>query len=301
MKHNIALLLFLVLLPSIFASNLYIGSTDSGLVVQPFTYNAYYKDVLYVGGEPYSGTSPFILQKNGASVSPQQQGTKFAIYEGITYTSSYTIVYQDQKYSLSFCNNNNLCEPCFDEYCELMENALTCADCMSGSSDMYCDLAQDGVCDSDCEYYDFDCDDCIDNTCVTEEEERTACVDIGGRFCNKQCDGFFTYSDDAGMQCCIGSCVEISDTTTSMPSRSSQQQEQESFDWAIFLMIGAIIVVLLVSVVFIVIFESKAIHKEHEVRSYVQKLRTMGYSQQQIKDALVKQRIDAHIILRILK
>ncbi|MBT4823687.1 hypothetical protein HN695_07040 [Candidatus Woesearchaeota archaeon] len=67
----------------------------------------------------------------------------------------------------NFCNQNNICEPCFDKtWCEVMENFVSCPeDCNSGSNDNYCDLEQDSVCDPDCintneNNVDKDCESC---------------------------------------------------------------------------------------------------------------------------------------------
>lgn len=302
MKNEVFLLCILVLLPSVLASNLYVGTNEEGLTILPFTYNQYYSDVLYVGGEPNQVSPLFTLLDQGSTITPSQSGKQFAVYSDIDFGKTYSVEYANERYPITFCNNNGVCEPCDNGHCSLIENALSCPnDCHSGSSDNYCDLVQDGICDSDCEYYDFDCDTCINNVCITEEKETSSCVDIGGVFCNKQCDGYFTYSDDAGMSCCIGSCTPKETSSSLETTLETQGTPKETFDWTLFSLMGLIVLILLVSVVLIVIFESKSIRKEHEIRSYVHKLQSMGYTQEQIRNALQKQRIDADIIFKVIK
>ncbi len=70
---------------------------------------------------------------------------------------------------VSFCNNNNVCEP------NAKENFLGCEiDCPSGSIDDYCDKVLDGICDLDCSIKEFDIDcTCGNNICDIKESGST--------------------------------------------------------------------------------------------------------------------------------
>ncbi len=86
------------------------------------------------------------------------------------------------KYDLSFCNNDGLCNSCETVFCPLMENMLTCNDCRIDNNinnnnsnididdievidgikvlkeDNTCIFDEDGFCDLDCKDYDPDCE-----------------------------------------------------------------------------------------------------------------------------------------------
>ncbi|MBN2368361.1 hypothetical protein JXC34_05055 [Candidatus Woesearchaeota archaeon] len=124
-----------------------------------------------------------------------------------------TVVFEK---NLGFCNNNGLCEPCFNESCSLYENVLTCSDCNSGGSDGYCDLYRDGICDPDCNNIDLDCQGCNEMFCVFRDTfyKLPDCeADYGGEIClpGEKCTGRFIYAPGAGSLCCIkGECMKYS-------------------------------------------------------------------------------------------
>ncbi|MCK4429061.1 MAG: hypothetical protein KAU95_01700 [Candidatus Aenigmarchaeota archaeon] len=68
-------------------------------------------------------------------------------------------------------------EICGDKVCGTNENYKTCpADCSSGGDDDYCDKAEDGVCDPNCERSaDYDCLCNQDETCEPEYEDYLNC------------------------------------------------------------------------------------------------------------------------------
>ncbi|MBS3137932.1 hypothetical protein J4232_05850 [Candidatus Woesearchaeota archaeon] len=103
---------------------------------------------------------------------------------------------------ISFCNNNNICEPCEGVDCNLMESSLTCSDCKTGEKDLVCDLIYDGICDPDCEDKDKDCSSCNENenNCYEYNEETQCSEEYNGKTC------FF------GKSCAEGDGVTIGDT-----------------------------------------------------------------------------------------
>lgn len=113
--------------------------------------------------------------------------------------------------SISFCNNNNICEPCEGKDCSLSENSATCNDCSSGSSDKYCDLKKDNICDPDCNNIDMDCSGCTAGKCYYDDtiDEKSSCNDVGGEVCFSvdECAGNPIGYGGEGI-CCIGNCVD---------------------------------------------------------------------------------------------
>ncbi|MFW6230758.1 MAG: hypothetical protein ACOC32_01910, partial [Nanoarchaeota archaeon] len=230
-----------------------------------------------------------------------------AIIKDVDFSKPYTTTINGENMTFRFCNNNGICEPCEDGYCTLLENYATCPDCSSGSEDNYCDLQGDSICDPDCTSYDFDCEECLGNTCLYEgmEEDETTCASLQGTLCTEPriCEGYFTYADDTAGACCIGSCRSSEKKEASVPEDTStaENTQEDNFDIQIFLYAGLIIVVLLVTVILVVVFESKQIRREHDVASYVYGLIRSGYSLEQIKSALMQQNIDNSIIEKIMR
>jgi hypothetical protein len=130
--------------------------------------------------------------------------------------------------SVVFCNNNGICEPCKGPDCNIFENSLTCSDCDSGSADLYCDLARDGVCDPDCNDVDGDCDLCSPY-CFFADQEDFTCAAISGQKCDPVQDclgGYFVYAEDAADEtCCLqGVCRNLGEyveTTAQLENQPS--------------------------------------------------------------------------------
>ncbi|MFC1731648.1 hypothetical protein ACFL6I_15130 [candidate division KSB1 bacterium] len=142
-----------------------------------------------------------------------------------TYNTNYYILPFDEKSSIieiyvkdnlvfsktiSFCNNNNLCEPCEGEECSLFENVLTCEDCTSGSPDFFCDLLNDGICDPDCNDQDADCSECPETGCFYKDQESfLECEkNFKGKPCKtgEVCSGDTVITDDVPV-CCLAECI----------------------------------------------------------------------------------------------
>ncbi|MFQ5474416.1 MAG: hypothetical protein ACE5DM_01140 [Candidatus Nanoarchaeia archaeon] len=120
--------------------------------------------------------------------------------------------------TLTFCNNNNVCEPCEGPACDVIESSLTCSDCKSGSADGYCDLVIDKRCDPDCGGVEADCDGC-DPYCYFEGMDTPVfCEEQGGIICaeGKECLGnridVKSWDAEGGERCCVGEGVFCADT-----------------------------------------------------------------------------------------
>lgn len=130
--------------------------------------------------------------------------------------------------TFSFCNDNGVCEPCEGQGCSIMENSLTCADCASGSADLFCDLRNDGICDPDCNDVDGDCAGCAPY-CFFDYMEDFSCSALGGQACDDFTDcvgGFLVYAEDTGDEgCCLqGMCrlmSEYVETTAQLENQPS--------------------------------------------------------------------------------
>ncbi|MBI4150099.1 hypothetical protein HY488_01715 [Candidatus Woesearchaeota archaeon] len=107
---------------------------------------------------------------------------------------------------ISFCNKNNICEPCFGDACTIAESSITCSDCPSGSVDNYCDAKRDAICDLDCNNKEVDCSSCEPN-CFAEGEMETAkkpsllCGLLKDGMCEAACP-----EQDIDCQCGNGVC-----------------------------------------------------------------------------------------------
>lgn len=138
---------------------------------------------------------------------------------------------------VSFCDEDGVCEPCLTRECTMYENAAVCSDCSSGSDDGYCDLADDGICDPDCNGIDADCSDCDPCYYAYYNRERTLCAeDLRGIQCDlgEGClNGTFVYSDDSGSRCCTGICVSKDRTQellrSGVPVDASQNKTGQNF------------------------------------------------------------------------
>ncbi|PIN86128.1 hypothetical protein COV19_06545 [Candidatus Woesearchaeota archaeon CG10_big_fil_rev_8_21_14_0_10_44_13] len=135
-----------------------------------------------------------------------EEVSKIRVYNGLTKDSPVLI-----EKDISFCNHNNVCEPCEGIGCSIMESSVTCSDCRTGSKDSYCDLKKDGVCDPDCNNIDMDCPGCTDGKCYYDDsmDEVNMCPGFGGEVCRsmEECAGEITGGNDDGF-CCIGNCVD---------------------------------------------------------------------------------------------
>ncbi len=313
LRQTILLMTVLLLIPmSVEASNLYIEVRDGEVhEIVPFTYNPYYQREFYFGMDGES--SDEIVSGNTIEIETEYDIEVF-ILDDIDFSSNYEITVDGQTEDVSFCNNDGQCQPCFEGLCENIENYLTCPeDCPSGGEDNFCDLQRDGVCDPDCDGYDFDCDECIDKVCLYDgmEVDRETCSDIGGTSCrgDEVCEGYETYADDTGMGCCIGQCAEESDEEvvqeesegeeSGEPRETTDVQEEER-NPVLFYLIStvAFLSVALITGVFVI---GKRIKTEHQVRSYVDNLMQTGYSPVQIEEALKQQKIDRSIVESVMK
>ncbi|MFC1723600.1 hypothetical protein ACFL0V_05660 [Nanoarchaeota archaeon] len=140
--------------------------------------------------------------------------SSFKVYEDDTYFRSGATATPVFEARFNTCNNNGICEPCLNTSCTLIENSLICDDCPSGSSDFFCDLIHDGICDPDCEFVDGDCPECVDCafkdlTCETAQGSRCA----EGESC---IDGSFAFGimerDEPVNNCCVGGTCGFEDT-----------------------------------------------------------------------------------------
>ncbi len=306
------ILLFLV--PFVSASSLYIESTQGEITsIIPFRYNEYYRQRFYFGVGEGEQSSQFV-SGNRISLNLDSDIDQVFILGNIDFSIDYVLELNGEEHVISFCNNDGTCEPCFEGFCNVIENFLTCPnDCPSGSHDNYCDLQRDGVCDPDCVYYDFDCEECIETVCIYEgiQLEETFCSDLGGIHCPNSmvCMGHLTYADDTGSFCCVGSCFE--DTDDAEELRRQQQlldeqiqrdsQDDSSSDAESFIYTALIIAFLVIAIVVVVVSESKNISQEHKIRKYVYDLVKSGYSLDQVEAALVQQNIEKATIDRVLK
>lgn len=132
---------------------------------------------------------------------------------------------------ISFCDSDNICEPCTGSDCSLIENVLTCGDCSSGSADNFCDTESDSICDPDCDgdFSDPDCgDDCGEEYCDDDDTSSVPeCARYGGTICEYDEDcihGLMIFSGDS-MYCCLdGFCAntgEYVETTAEMEAQPS--------------------------------------------------------------------------------
>ena len=298
------------------ASNLYIEIVQGEITsIIPFRYNEYYRERFYFGvGQ---GTQSSQLVQENRIILNLETGVDYVfILEGIDFSQNYILEINGEQRVVSFCNNDGSCEPCFEGFCENIENFLTCPnDCPSGSRDNYCDLQRDGICDPDCPNYDFDCEECIDNICVYEgiDIQRTFCSELGGTHCplSKVCSGHLTYADDTGTFCCIGNCFERSLTSEQRAQIESAEQEVSSSsmgrdstlqeDRQTIALIVVLAIFLVVATIVVVVSESKKIAEEHKIRKYVYDLVKSGYSIPQVESTLLQQNIEKPTIDRILR
>ncbi len=313
MLRQITIITLLLLIPvSVEASNLYIEVRDGEVhEIVPFTYNPYYQREFYYGMDGESSDN--IVRDNTIEIETEYDIEVF-ILDDIDFSREYEITIDGSTEKVSFCNNDGQCQPCLEGLCENIENHLTCPeDCPSGGKDNYCDLQRDGICDPDCEDYDFDCDACIGNVCLYDgmEVNREICSDLGGSSCRRDelCDGYKTYADDTGMGCCIGQCVEetIDDDIDQQErddvtddQRDGGAVQEEGRDPIVFYLIS-MVVFLSAAVIAGVFIIGRRISQEHQVRSYVDNLVQSGYSYEQIKEALKQQKIDRSIVESVMK
>ena len=318
MRTLILMLLFVMLLaPAVYPSELYIrirhGEVEE---IIPFEYNMYYQEKFYFAAGEESGTADRTVRGNEIQISTESD-VEHHLFSGIDFSEDYVITVDGVSQEVSFCNNDGQCQPCFEGLCDNVENHLTCPeDCPSGTHDNYCDLERDGVCDPDCEEYDFDCDACIENVCLYAgmEVQTISCSEIGGNVCSprEDCGGFMTYADDVGMDCCIGDCVVP--TTETEPDRGEERPplpgderiddsvfQQETQQDPTFIYLLAMSAFLLIALGLTVISQYKTIMTEHQMRKYVHDMAASGYTIDQIEAALVQQGYEKELVEKVCK
>jgi hypothetical protein len=187
----------------------------------------YYRQSLFKGFTPESGGFSIAFldsgntQISGGTAYPGENNL-FSFDSRVASIS----VSQDAKLlskkQLSFCNLNGICEPCRGPACTIIESSLSCADCPTGSSDYACDLANEGICDPDCDDKDKDCPGCTEDCWYKDSTmPTTACAaDKNGEACapGQLCTGEYVYADDTGSLCCTGGrCMDKTVVVTSVP------------------------------------------------------------------------------------
>ena len=307
-------LILLLFVPVVHSSNLYIEVNNNEIVeILPFKYNEYYRERFYFGfsqnpvNSNFEASIPDVIE-----IDIESSIRHFFFFENINFERNYVITMNGISKNVSFCNNDGICQPCFEWPCENIENFLTCPnDCPSGSKDNYCDLQRDGVCDPDCIYYDFDCDECIENRCIYEgyQPENIICSQLGGTNCGKEnkCEGYYTYADDTQGFCCIGSCVDeilylaSQDQVFQDNTRTDGEILDSDLDIGFFGLIGLMILFIFIAIIVVVVSEYKKISEEHKIRKYVYDLVRAGYGIEQIETSLKNQNVEQNMINKILR
>lgn len=306
-----------------------------------FEENAFYRDEYYSAGGDSLGIPVQLYSDSKLVASKQLRKPASVIFPIDDATKDYYVVAGDVifsepvKQAISFCNSNNVCEPCLSGYCTLIENHAVCTDCMSGGEDAYCDLKKDNVCDPDCHDRDPDCD-CTDTLCYTGTVDYVRCSVLGGRACNiyQVCAGRNVYSDDYGTKCCIGNCIDLYESqdeellkdvrkqleqekeeAMEQPADEQEPEEEEKLSFVEGAQeidnTNVILVFLLIfSVGVLIIGGTYYMHKEHEVHfnnpivRYVDSMVSKGYTKEQILTYMAQQghkQQDIKQIFRMLK
>jgi hypothetical protein len=291
---------------------------DSNLEVtemSAFSENKFYENKFYSGSEDTTGI-PVMLYDSGSNIvsSSTIQGNGIAILTLPGFAEQYSMkvgfaassasASSSSSGQISFCNNNNICEPCLTGFCTLAENYLSCpADCSSGGNDGFCDLKKDSVCDPDCYNLDIDCPNCT-GRCFS-----------GGNGClaYELCDGSSIYSDDFGTKCCKGDCFdpnknqndailkkilrkesaaresEVSDDIFQETQESPYDEESQDYyggsntSYNIMIVFASVIVVIIVMIT-VTMYLHKDNRKElsNPVVRYVDGMLQKGYTKEQI-------------------
>ena len=281
--------------------------------------------MFYFGMESASGSSDSRVSGNQIEIKTSSD-IEYHIIADIDFSKNYIITINDISQEVSFCNNDGTCQPCFEGLCSNIENHLTCpSDCPSGGSDNYCDLKLDGICDSDCSDYDFDCDECMDNICLYDgmELQSISCSAMGGNVCSAReiCSGYETYADDVGMNCCIGECQyeSVQEDSASIPSHSEETSSDEEYQYEeyqdielgngffvqdepsqnidIYLYGMGALIVLTFGVM--VIAQVKTFKSEKQIKDYVKSMLNSGYEIGAIETALLQQGHQKDVVEKI--
>ena len=190
-------------------------------------------------------------------------------------------------YPLSFCNNNDVCEPCRDGLCELNENSLVCNDCATGGKDNFCDIKNDRTCDNDCINQEPDCG-CVDCSYDVTPDNRNVILcerDYGGEICdeNEKCNGRFQSTFDSGL-CCLSECINLVE-------EKKEMKKETIFNPLMSIYIGFSIGLLVLLFIIGLITARKHFNKTaySELQEKVNKLVNLGYTKPQIRDLLIKE------------
>lgn len=218
---------------------------------------------------------------------------------------------------VDFCNHNQKCEPCKENngLCENFETSLTCPDdCSTGISDSYCDIAEDSICDPDCNNQDKDCSACDDpdfeNICYYDNAEYRCMYDYNGVYCkdNEECstDDYITIADNA---CCIkGYC--IADITKKEEAPTEEQKklgEQLSMPiekyesaqisnstpsnlikYGVWLLLFVLVAIMLGMARLAKRGDDKSSSKADDVQQRIEELHNAGFNYSKIKQHLVR-------------
>lgn len=209
---------------------------------------------------------------------------------------------------LSFCNNNNICEPCEDSECNLMESSLTCNDCKSGSADFICDLVYDGICDPDCENKDKDCSSCKEkaneeaNNCYAYAEETECLEEYSGETCffGKSCAEGDGIAIKNTLCCpnsyCITSFFSMNEKKEIEKIKEKQDEEKEikfmnqvaTNQQQSFTIYLVFIIILIITIILLSIYFIRKMYRSKMLVIEIQRLKNR-YSYAEIKTYLEKQ------------
>jgi len=233
-KLIIAFLVCILVLPISFAQimQLTYDSDSQSFLISPQNYNQYYRYTDFRDDATFYPNLQLEMLGSNGSVLYKDFVADVDYYKVLPGFSGFRII-QDGKtiktQNIILCNNNNICEPCDGPGCTIAESSIVCSDCPSGSSDLFCDLVRDGICDPDCENLDADCKGC--DPCYYS---NMTCESVSGTFCDwgEECvGGYFDKGladPETDRQCCrIGSCGSLLE---SVAIQEKTQYDSEDFN-----------------------------------------------------------------------
>lgn len=151
-----------------------LSSSIEGISVSQF--NDFENPILFEDNLPNSKTIEIILEDSlGNLIAKSYLGGYSTLFDFSPEITKIKIISSTKvlvEKSVSFCNHNNICEPCEGANCTIIENTLTCGDCSSGAKDYFCNTVEDGVCDPDCDsdLYEPDCLDQQEFDAISTED-----------------------------------------------------------------------------------------------------------------------------------
>ncbi len=252
MKKIIITIMFLLIIANVYAQDILVSTSEIdnefiiinlNVITNNDYYINYYLDLYKEDDQGYE-IKLLDASNNIIQITKVKYSTHTLIeYNDITKNTNKIIISKNKEdvfeKQVSFCNLNNVCEPCVGADCINYENELTCSDCIISNEDGFCNILNDNICDPDCvSGYGYDNENVYED-CYEDKFNKKTCQDYGWNICeeNEICSEK-VYLDESDTECCVGTCDEI------IEHIDEPETKAKSYVWIIYVLAIIILIIL---------------------------------------------------------